>query len=86
MLKIQSLEDRGCVVFALSGRIEGEDLSHLESLLKAEAKNNALDLKEVSLVSREAVRFLALCEEHGMALKNCPPYIREWIARERSEL
>lgn len=86
MLRLESLQHGERVLFALSGRIEGEDLAHLESVLKAEAKNNALDLKEVSLVSREAVRFLAICEEQGTALRNCPAYIREWIARERSEL
>jgi hypothetical protein len=31
---------------------------------------------------RDAVRFLRSGEENGIALRNCPPYIREWIARE----
>jgi len=33
-------------------------------------------------VDREIVRFLRRCERDGIALRNCPPYIREWIARE----
>ena len=41
-----------------------------------------LDLKEVKLVDREAVRFLAYCEAKGTTLKNCAVYIREWIRRE----
>jgi hypothetical protein len=39
----------------------------------------ALDLEEVKLVDREAVRFLAACEARGIQLRNCPSYIREWI-------
>jgi hypothetical protein len=29
------------------------------------------------------VEFLALNEANGIALRNCPAYIREWITRER---
>jgi hypothetical protein len=32
-----------------------------------------------------AVRFLISCEEGGVELVQCPPYIREWILRERAE-
>jgi len=42
-----------------------------------------LDLKDIKLVNRDAVKFLAHCEADGARLKNCPAYIREWIARER---
>jgi len=73
------------VVFALSGRIEAEDVAELQKLFQSEAKdhNLVLDLKDVRLVNRDAVRFLADCEADGGRLKNCPAYIREWIARER---
>jgi len=69
------------VIFALSGRIEEKDLSELQKLLDAEAEpvNMTLDLEEVRLVDREAVRFLAVCESREIKLKNCPSYIREWI-------
>jgi len=42
-----------------------------------------LDLKDIKLVNRDAVKFLAHCEADGARLENCPAYIREWIARER---
>ena len=42
-----------------------------------------LDLKDLTLVDRDTVRFLESCEEDGIKLKNCPAYIREWITRER---
>jgi hypothetical protein len=41
-----------------------------------------LDLKDVVLVDRDIVRFLRVCEDDGIALRNCPPCIRALIARE----
>jgi hypothetical protein len=29
------------------------------------------------------VRLLAVSESNGFELRNCPAYIREWVARER---
>jgi len=74
------------VRFALSGRIQGADLAELERLIAAEAPRRviALDLAEVRLVDRGAVAFLARCEANGTQLENCPPYVREWIAREQN--
>ena len=83
MLKIQSYEAGERRVLALSGRIEAENLAQLRALSEAETGNVMLDLAEVDLVSREAVLFLERCEARGIQLKNCPPYVREWIARER---
>jgi hypothetical protein len=42
-----------------------------------------LDLRELTLVDHEAVGFLRECDSDGIELKNCPPYIGEWIARQR---
>jgi hypothetical protein len=44
-----------------------------------------LDLAEVTLVDVEVVRFLSECEDGGIVLVHCPPYVREWILRERAE-
>lgn len=82
MLKIQRFASGEAVIFALSGRIETENLAELEALMTMNLKPTVLDLKEVNLVSREVVRFLAQCEDSGVKIQNCPPYIREWIARE----
>jgi hypothetical protein len=43
----------------------------------------ALDLEEVDLVDVEGVRFLNACETEGISMLRCPPYIREWMLRER---
>jgi hypothetical protein len=41
-----------------------------------------LDLKDVTLVDRAAVQFLARVEMAGTELVNCPEYVRSWIAAE----
>ena len=86
MLKIKRSAN-GKIVFTLSGRIEIEDVAELQRLLALELSdhNLALDLADVTLVDREAVKFLADCEADSIELENCPPYIREWIQRETVE-
>jgi len=83
MLKIQRSAN-GKVVFTLSGRIEPEDVAELQRLLDLEVAGDllALDLQDVTLLDRDAVKFLARREADGIQLKNCAAYIREWIERE----
>jgi hypothetical protein len=85
MLKIERSAHSKFVVFTLSGRIEMEDIAELQRLFAAEDHNVIMDLKEVTLVDRDAVRFLARCETDGIKLGNCPAYIREWIVGERDQ-
>jgi hypothetical protein len=70
------------VVLRLSGRITADELDVLRDALGQEPGAVAIDLEGVLLVDREAVRFLAAAEAGGVELGNCPPYVREWIARE----
>jgi hypothetical protein len=85
MFQVRRSEIGGVVTFALSGRIEEEQVAELQELLKVEEGRNStavlLDLADVRLVHREAVKFLAECEVGGVELRNCPPYVREWIAK-----
>lgn len=73
------------VMLHISGRISGQDVDLLQSLLEQERSVVAIDLKEVLLVNHEAVRLLAFRESDGVELRNCPAYIREWITRERAD-
>jgi anti-anti-sigma regulatory factor len=86
MLKITRAAN-GEVVFTVSGRMDAENLRELKTLLSSEPKGRriTLDLKELTLVDQDAVRFLERCEIDNMQLKNCPAYIREWITRERGQ-
>jgi anti-anti-sigma regulatory factor len=85
MLKIQR-SSNGQVIFKLTGRMNAEHVAGLKVLLNSEnsTREIALDLKDLTLVDRDAVRFLESCEAHSIRLENCPSYIREWITRERS--
>jgi len=82
MLKILRTVDGTGVVFVLSGRIEAEHLAELRALVDAEADAVALDLKEVTLVNRDTIRFLAGCEARSVEVRNCPAYVRQWIETE----
>lgn len=73
------------VVLFVSGRITGEHVDILRGVLEQESGGFTIDLKNVVLVDREAVNLLALKEANGTKLRNCPPYIREWVTRERAE-
>jgi anti-anti-sigma regulatory factor len=85
MLRIRRTAN-GQVVYRLSGRIDREHITELETLIRAEANGCriVLDLKDVTLVDQDAVTFLEGCEVNSITLKNCPAYIREWITQQRS--
>ena len=74
-------------MFTLSGRMETEHITELENLSRSRTCYGRviLDLKELRLADRGAVRFLARCESDGLKIKNCPPYIREWMRKEKTE-
>ena len=81
MLKIQRTAN-GDVVFTIAGRLKPDNVGELFQLLAVEPADRSivLDLKDLVLVDREAVRFLHRCEGQGIVLRNCPPYIRVWMA------
>ena len=74
------LIEQGQVILRVSGRLSGQDLEALRTALEHEEGVVALDLQEVSLADRDAVKLLALSEANGIELRNCPAYIRDWIA------
>lgn len=84
MLRIQKTAN-GEVVLTVSGRLSSENLSEVETLLRSErnGRRTILDLRDLTLADRDAVRFLARCETDSIELRNCPAFVREWITRER---
>ena len=84
MLRIQRSAN-GEVVFTLSGQMDEEPIAELETLINSEANGLpiVLDLKDLTLVNEDAIIFLERCESNSITLENCPPYIREWIKRQR---
>ena len=82
MLKIhKGFEGHECI-FLLSGRIRAEDTVELNKLIRTEQNNVVLDLKEIKLVDRAAVKFLVRCQADGIEIRNASLYIREWISKE----
>jgi anti-anti-sigma regulatory factor len=85
MLRIERVAN-GVAVFRLIGRLNVENVAELQLLFELESKDRqmTLDLKDLTLVDREAIRILEHCEKGHIRLTNCPAYIREWIEQERS--
>jgi anti-anti-sigma regulatory factor len=81
-LRIERSARQGFTVFTLTGRIKAEQVAGLRELFNTDYRTFILDLRDVKLVDREAVRFLKRCQADGMKLENCPEYIREWMERE----
>jgi hypothetical protein len=63
--------------------MEAEQVAELKELLDRDYRNIILDLRDLRLADRHAVRFLRGCEADGMKLENCPAYVREWMDREK---
>jgi len=82
-LKIDRNADRQKITLRLSGRLRSEHLGELTQQIQSDQSRIALDLSEVVLVDVEAVRFLNTCEENGIELLHCAPFIREWMRREQ---
>ena len=73
----------GANVFVLSGVLDTDHAMRLQELISTTAAGRTvLDLKDVTLVDRAAVQFLARVEIAGTELVNCPEYVRSWIAAE----
>ena len=84
MFKIESCSDERQAILRISGRIGSEHLEELKARIKSARRHRmVLDLEELKLVDRDVVHFLGVCESKGIELRNCAPYIREWIFREK---
>jgi hypothetical protein len=83
--RIETVARGRFTVFILSGRIETAAIAELRKLFKLQMNYSdiVVDLKDVSLVGRDVMGFLARCEADGVKLENCAPYIREWMEREK---
>ena len=83
--KIERHADGQQTTFRLIGYVQAEHLEALQAQLESHGPGTVLDLDAVTLVDVEVVRFLGGCEAAGIAILHCPPYIREWIAREQRQ-
>ena len=85
MLKIEK-DSGGCVSrLRLSGRIQSDQIPSIRSEMDDGCASKTVDLSEVTLVDLEVIRFLICWEDEGIELVHCPPYVRQWMRRERAE-
>jgi hypothetical protein len=87
MLKIHRTSGR-TIVFTISGQLDAGNVNELCQLVDAEPAGSVvvLDLKDLVLADRDAVRFLRQYEAPGrVVLRNCPAYVRTWMAGEHDQ-
>ena len=87
MLRIHRTSGR-TVVFTISGHVDADNVSELCQLVDAEPAGGVvvLDLTDLVLADRDAVRFLRQYEaSKRVVLRNCPPYVRTWMVGEHDQ-
>ena len=86
MLRIQRTTDDTTTVLTVSGRLDAENIKELcQSLdIVPDGEVLVLDLADLLLADREAVRFLGDREASGrIVLRHCPAYIRRLMGSAR---
>jgi len=83
VLRIERVSHEQLIILRLSGRLQSEHVPELKAQIEGCTQRIAFDLADVKLVDRDVVGFLAACEANGVELRQCSPYIRDWIGRER---
>ena len=85
MLRIEKEFDGRVSRLRLSGRIQWDRIACIRASMHDDSSRKVLDQSEVTLVDVAVIHFLIGCEDEGIGLEKCPPYVREWISRERVE-
>jgi hypothetical protein len=78
-LRIELVQGR----IRLSGEFRFGHLDQVKTEIERCQSLIVLDLEELDLIDLEGVRFLNACEEKGVSILHCSPYIREWMLQER---
>lgn len=80
-------EDEKRCRLCLCGQFTAEYVVELEKALSAETANDqsiALDMSNVTLVDREAMKFLCNTHSKNIPVENIPPYVQRWIQQEKA--
>ena len=75
------------MTLSLSGRLDADVIAELRRLFDqyTDGRQLILDLSEVGLVERGAIRPLAAFESYGIWVINCPTYVHDWMSMEAGE-
>jgi hypothetical protein len=82
-VRIEKSSQSGKTTIYLIGHFQSEHLRELKIQFLESGPQFVIDLKEVTQVDVDVVRFLGSCRVAGVKIAHCPPYIREWMNRER---
>lgn len=82
-MMIETTSNGQTAILRLIGRIESQHLDELRAEVRRHRPRLVIDLDQVTLVDVAVVRFLIASEADGVELRNCAPYIREWMSRDR---
>src|SRR5271154_6842466 len=82
-LRIERDSCKGTTTIFLIGRFDSDHLEELKTQISISSPQIVLDLREVTIVDIEVVRFLVACKARGAKIVHCSRYIREWMVRER---
>ena len=89
MLKITTVEETAAAIsLALIGDLGAAELPALEAALeipRAARKRILLNLEEVTLVDRAAMKQLCQWKQGGMEVVHCPHYVAAWIRQDSVE-
>ena len=72
----------------ISGQLHADNVNELSQVVDAEPAGRVLvlDLIDLVLADRDAIRFLRQYEARGrVVLRNCPAYVRTWMAGENNQ-
>jgi hypothetical protein len=82
-LKIERRSHKGKTTIFLIGRFDAEHLEELRAQVSISSSQIVLDLREVTSVDVDVVRFLVACKADGATILHCSRYIRQWMVQER---
>lgn len=86
MLRIETISDQPrWITLELIGDLAQDYVPELENLIgqaRGRRQQVVLDLRNVGLVDREALRYLVRAKKEGVRLAQCPPYVAAWIGQE----
>jgi hypothetical protein len=85
MFKIERDSGGSVANFRLIGHIQSDGIACIRKAMDGGCACKILDVREVNLVDLGVIRFLISCEDEGIELAQCPPWVREWMVRERME-
>jgi hypothetical protein len=81
-LKIEKNSHGGMTTICLIGRFQSEHLGELKKQLQEDGPLFVLNLKQVTIVDVDVVRFLGACKANSVKIVHCSRYIQEWMRRE----